>query len=70
MINSIILSEVKIHMKPLKRNVSISLDPDIIEKIKEYAEESDRSFSQYINILLRKHITAKEARQKSESDEN
>jgi len=70
MINSIILSEVKIHMKPLKRNVSISLDPDIIEKIKEYAEESDRSFSQYINILLRKHITVKEARQKSESDEN
>ena len=56
-------------MKPLKRNVSISLDPDIIQKIKEYSEESDRSFSQYINILLRKHINAKEARQKNDSEE-
>ena len=56
-------------MKPLKRNVSISLDPDIIQKIKEYSEESDRSFSQYINILLRKHIHAKEARQKNDSEE-
>lgn len=57
-------------MKPLKKSVSITLDADIIEKTKLLAEESDRSFSQYINILLRKHITAKEARQKSESDEN
>ena len=35
-------------MKPLKNKVSITLDADIIDKIKELAEEDDRSFSQYI----------------------
>ena len=43
-------------MKPLKTNVSITLDADIIDKIKELAEEDDRSFSQYINLVLREHI--------------
>ena len=51
--------------KPLKQHVSISLDQDVIEKVKLLAEESDRSFSQYINILLKKHIEAKENKQKS-----
>jgi len=57
------------NLKALKKNVSISLDPDIIDKIKEYAEDSDRSFSQYINILLRKHINAKENRAKADQEE-
>ena len=56
-------------MKPLKKNVSLSLDPAVIETIKLYAEESDRSFSQYINLLLRKHIAMRENRQKSEGEE-
>ena len=43
-------------MKPLKNKVSITLDADIIDKIKELAEEDDRSFSQYINLVLREHI--------------
>ena len=43
-------------MKPLKNKVSITLDADIIDKIKELAEEADRSFSQYINLVLREHI--------------
>ena len=37
-------------MKPLKAKVSITLDSDIIEKIKELAEKDDRSFSQYVNV--------------------
>lgn len=45
-------------MKPLKAKVSITLDGDIIDKIKELAEKDDRSFSQYINVLLRKHLEA------------
>ena len=49
-------------MRPLKKKVSITLDEDVIEKIRLYAEETDRSFSQYINLLLRKHISAREAR--------
>ena len=43
-------------MKPLKNKVSITLDADIIDKIKELAEEDDRSFFQYINLVLREHI--------------
>ena len=43
-------------MKPLKMKVSITLDADIIERIKSSAENDDRSFSQYINLILRKHI--------------
>ena len=43
-------------MRPLKDKVSITLDWDIIEKIKTAAEYDDRSFSQYINLVLRKHI--------------
>ena len=45
-------------MKPLKDKVCITLDNDIVEEIKRLAEEDDRSFSQYINLLLRKHITS------------
>ena len=43
-------------MKPLKNKVSITLDADIIDKIKELAEEDERYFSQYINLVLREHI--------------
>lgn len=43
-------------MKPLKNKVSITLDADIIDRIKELAEEDARSFSQYINLVLREHI--------------
>ena len=48
-------------MKPLKTKVSITLDNDLIEKVKEYAEESDRSLSSYINLLLRAHVQQKES---------
>ena len=34
-------------MKPMKSKVSITLDEDIIIKIKELSENDDRSFSQY-----------------------
>ena len=50
-------------MKPLKKNISITLDPDVIEIIRIMAEESDRSFSQYVNLVLRKHIAAREKKQ-------
>ncbi|MDR1772484.1 MAG: toxin-antitoxin system protein [Hungatella sp.] len=42
--------------KPYKVKVSVSLDEDVIVKIKEMAENDDRNFSQYINMVLRKHI--------------
>lgn len=43
-------------MKPLKRKVSITLDSDLIEILKDLAEKDDRSFSQYINLLLKEHV--------------
>lgn len=43
-------------MKPLKNKVSITLDSDIIEKLKELAEKDDRSFSQYVNLILRDYL--------------
>ncbi|MCL2842660.1 MAG: toxin-antitoxin system protein [Oscillospiraceae bacterium] len=43
-------------MKPLKEKVSITLDVDVIAKIKAIAEEDDRSFSQYVNLVLRKYL--------------
>lgn len=43
-------------MKTLKQKVSITLDEGVIEEIKAMAEEDDRSFSQYINLVLRKHL--------------
>ena len=43
-------------MRPLKEKVSITLDSDIVEKIKSLAEEDERSFSQYINKVLKEHV--------------
>ncbi len=50
-------------MRPLKEKLSISLDGNIIEKIKILAEECDRSVSQYINLVLKKHINNLEKKQ-------
>ncbi len=43
-------------MRPLKEKVSITLDADIIKRLKELAEDDDRSFSQYINMVLKEWI--------------
>lgn len=46
-------------MKPLKEKISITVDSDILEFIKEMAEKDDRSVSQYINMVLKKHLENK-----------
>ena len=43
-------------MKPLKKSVSITLDEDVIEQLKSRAENCDRSLSQYINLVLKRHL--------------
>lgn len=43
-------------MKPLKTKVSITLDTEIIDMIKDLAEQDDRSFSQYINLVLKEYL--------------
>lgn len=42
--------------KPLKVKLTISLDPDIEKNIRRLADEDDRSFSAYINKVLKDHI--------------
>lgn len=44
--------------RPLKDKVSITLDSDVIEAIKDLSEQDDRPFSQYVNRVLRKHLIA------------
>ena len=51
-------------MRPLKGKVSITLDSDIIQTIKDYAEEDDRSFSQYINMVLKEYISRRSRTEK------
>ena len=43
-------------MKPLKEKISITIDGDLLEKLREKAEADDRSLSQYINLILKKHL--------------
>jgi predicted transcriptional regulator len=47
-------------MKPLKSKVSITLDDEVIEEIKKLAEKDDRSFSQYVNLVLREYLSKQE----------
>ncbi|MCI6065789.1 ribbon-helix-helix protein, CopG family [Roseburia inulinivorans] len=46
-------------MKPLKSKVSITLDSDMIAQLKELAENDDRSFSQFINMILKEYLNQK-----------
>ena len=52
-------------MKPLKEKISITIDSDILEKLKTASENDDRSLSQYINIVLKEHVRKIEEKDKS-----
>ena len=47
-------------MKPLKDRISITIDSDLLEKIKPIAEKYDRSLSQFINIVLKHYFATGE----------
>ena len=47
--------EVRI-VKPLKEKISITIDSDLLEKLRKIADEDCRPLSQYINLVLRDHI--------------
>lgn len=51
-------------MKPKKKTISISLDDPLLEKIKERAELQDRSVSNYINLVMKKHFEQLDKKQK------
>jgi len=50
-------------MKPLKDRISITIDSDVLKKIKDKAEYDGRSLSQYINLVLKKHLEEEEKKQ-------
>ena len=49
-------------MKPLKEKISITIDSDILEKLRQYSEADDRSLSQYINLILKRHLEQTETK--------
>ena len=49
-------------MRPLKERISITIDNDLLEKVRAKAEEDDRSLSQYINLVLKKHLEEEQNR--------
>lgn len=40
----------------MKKSVCITLDAEVIDGIRILAEESDRSFSQYVNVVLKRYL--------------
>ena len=42
-------------MRPMKVKKSITLDQDLIDIIEDLSQKEDRSFSQYVNLVLRLH---------------
>lgn len=51
-------------LKPLKVKLSVSLDEEVVKKLRRLAEEDDRQLSSCINLVLRNHIRGLEGRQK------
>lgn len=43
-------------MKPLKEKISITIDEDLLKKLRTLAENDERSLSQFINLVLKKYV--------------
>lgn len=43
-------------MKPLKERVSLTIDNDVLERMREQSEVYNRSLSQLINLVLRDYL--------------
>lgn len=48
-----------IKMKPIKKAISITLDDDIVDRLKVLSENWDRSVSSCINIILKEYFSTK-----------
>ena len=57
-------------MRPLKEKISITIDGDILAKIKDKAEYDGRSLSQYINLVLKRHLEQEEQKEKNHPQRN
>lgn len=43
-------------MQPIKSKVSITLDSDLVEALKELSARADQSFSRYVNNILKSYL--------------
>ena len=43
-------------MRPLKEKISITIDNDLLEKLRKLSDEDCRPLSQYINLVLKKYV--------------
>ena len=46
-------------MRPLKEKISITIDNDVLSKLRIEVEKDDRSLSQFINIILKDYLREK-----------
>lgn len=44
-------------VRPLKIKISISIDEDIVNRLRTMAEKDDRALSSCINLILRNHLS-------------
>ena len=54
---------MRVVIRPLKEKISITIDGDILEKIRDRAEMDDRSLSQYINLILKDYLRKSDNKQ-------
>lgn len=47
----------------MKKNISMTLDVEVIEGMRKLAEENDRSLSQYVNLVLKKYLKSREEKE-------
>ena len=62
--NGIVREKRRFNMRPVKEKVSITIDENIAAEIRKMAEEDDRSFSQYVNLVLREWVKNKNLQKK------
>ena len=56
-------------MRPLKEKISITIDADLLARIRDESERDARSVSQYINYVLTLYFRQKDSREKPKSDQ-
>lgn len=54
----------------MKSKHSITIDEEVFEKISQMAEDDDRNFSQYVNLVLSKWIKENSTSSRSSSKKN